>query len=83
MIYLIFTQAGFDDAKKSIVENNTTAWINKGILSDAEIQALSSMSVNINILAKSIDPINEKEIIAAIESIETDNPDTELLVEYQ
>ena len=83
MIYLIFTQAGFDDAKKSIVENNATVWINKGILSDAEIQALSTMSVNINILAKSIDPINEKEIFAAIESIEIDNPDTELLIEYQ
>ncbi len=31
MIYLIFTQAGFDDAKKSVLEDNATVWINNDI----------------------------------------------------
>ncbi|MFW5446529.1 MAG: hypothetical protein ACKE8G_00190 [Methylophagaceae bacterium] len=82
MIYLIFTQAGFEDAKNSVLENNATLWINDGILSDEQLKALSTASVTVNILSTLIEPTNEKAIIAAIESIEIEHPDTELLVEY-
>ncbi|PHS25615.1 MAG: hypothetical protein COA83_05445 [Methylophaga sp.] len=82
MIYLIFTQAGFEDAKQSVLESTATLWLNNGILSEGEIQQLSALGIRINILAKSIDPTNEREIVTAIESIETAYPDTELFVEY-
>jgi hypothetical protein len=82
MIYLIFTQAGFEDAKESVLTNNATLWINDGILSDDQLKALSAAKITVNILEKPVDPANEKAIIAAIESIEIEHPDTELLVEY-
>lgn len=82
MIYLIFTQAGLEDAKQSVFEDKATFWLNSGILSDSEVQQLSALGISINILTEAVDPTNEKQIIAAIESIETECPDTELFVEY-
>ena len=82
MIYLIFTQAGFEDAKSSVLENNATLWINKDILSDQQIKILSTANITINTLATFVDPTNEKAIMAAIESIETEFPNAKLFVEY-
>ncbi|MBL1321155.1 MAG: hypothetical protein COA63_008865 [Methylophaga sp.] len=82
MNYLIFTQAGFEDAQENVLENNATLWINDGILSDKQLKALSSADITINILPILVNPTHEKEIFAAIETIETEYPDTELFVEY-
>ena len=82
MIYLIFTQAGFEDAKSSVLENNATLWINNGILSDEQLKSLSMASITVNMLIPLVDPTNEKAIIAAIESIEKEHPNAKLFVEY-
>ena len=82
MIYLIFTQAGFEDAEDSVLENNAILWINNGILSDQQIKALSTADITINTLTTFVDPTNEKAIMAAIESIETEFPNAKLFVEY-
>ena len=82
MIYLIFTQAGFEDAQESILANNAMLWINEGILLDKQTEILLKAGITVNIFNTLVDPTNEKAIIAAIESIEIAYPDTELFVEY-
>jgi hypothetical protein len=82
MIYLIFSQAGFEDAKQSVFENNATLWVNNDSLTDTQLAGLLAAGIVVNTFKKPVDPTNEKQIIAAIESIETESPDTELFVEY-
>jgi hypothetical protein len=82
MIYLIFTEAGFEEAKESILQDKATLWINDGILSKTQQALLSKNEIAVTVLKSSVNPSNEKDIMAAIESIEIEYPDTEILVEY-
>ncbi len=82
MIYLIFTEAGFEEAKESILQDKATLWINDGILSKTQQALLSTNEIAVTFLKSSVNPSNEKDIMAAIESIEIESPDTEMLVEY-
>ena len=88
MIYLIFTQAGFEDAQESVLANHATLWINQGVLLDKQTEILLKARITVNIFTTLVDPTNEKAIIAAIEGIEgiegieIEYPDTELFVEY-
>ena len=82
MIYLIFTEVGFEEAKESILQNKAALWINRGILSEDQQTLLSENEIAVTILSILVKPSNEKDIIAAIESIEEECPNAEILVEY-
>ncbi len=82
MIYLIFTEIGFEEAKENILQDKAALWVNDGILSKTQQTLLSENEIAVTILKSSVNPSNEKDIIAAIESIEIDYPDAEILVEY-
>ncbi len=82
MIYLIFTEVGFEEAKENILQDKAALWVNDGILSETQHTLLSENEIAVTILKSPVNPSNEKDIIAAIECIEIDYPDTEILVEY-
>lgn len=82
MIYLIFTQDGFAEAKGDILEDKASLWINHDLLSSEQLAELSSHAINISFLPDPINPSNEKAIITALEYVEKQSHNEEILVEY-
>lgn len=82
MIYLIFTQEGFAEAKNDILDDKAELWINNNLLSAEQLTELSAHDIPVSFLPKSINPNDEKAIIAALEYVETKSPKEEILVEY-
>jgi hypothetical protein len=50
MIYLIFTQEGFTEAKNDIFENKADLWINVDLLSPEQLAELSAEGISIYFL---------------------------------
>jgi hypothetical protein len=82
MIYLIFTQEGFAEAKNDILDDKAELWINNDLLSAEQLTELSTHDICVSFLPKSINPDDEKAIITALEYVETKSPKEEILVEY-
>jgi len=82
MIYLIFSQEGFDEAKESLIADKGTLWVNKDFLSDEQVAELTQHNIELNLFAEFVDGSDVKSIDAALKPIEKGIPDTEILVEY-
>jgi len=82
MIYLIFTQEGFAEAKSDILQDKADLWINVDLLSPEQLAELSAHGISIYFLPDPINPNNEKAILTALEYVEQQSPKKEILVEY-
>jgi hypothetical protein len=82
MIYLIFTQEGFAEAKSDILQDKADLWINVDLLSPEQLAELSSHGISIYFLPNHINPNNEKAILTALDYVEQQSPKKEILVEY-
>lgn len=82
MIYLIFSQEGFAEAKESLVADKAILWINQDFLSDEQVAELAQHNIELNLFAEFVDGGNDKSIDAALKPIEKNSPNTEILVEY-
>jgi len=82
MIYLIFTQQGFEEAKNIILEDKATLWVNDGILSNENLAELTTTGISVHTLNDKIDPSDEKSVLLALKHVEQNSPKTEIFVEY-
>lgn len=82
MIYLIFTSEGFVEAKNDILERKAGLWINNALLSAEQLAELNAHDISISFLPNLIDASNEKAIIEALDYVETQSPEEDILVEY-
>ncbi len=82
MIYLIFTQEGFAEAKDDILQDKADLWINVDLLSPEQLAELSTNGISIYFLPDHINPNNEKAILSALDYVEQQSPKKEILVEY-
>lgn len=82
MIYLIFTQEGFAEAKSDILQDKADLWIGVNLLLPEQLAELSAHDINIYFLPIPVDSNDEKAILAALEYVEKQSPDEEILVEY-
>jgi len=82
MIYLIFTQQGFEEAKNIILEDKATLWVNDGILSNENLAKLTTAGISVHTLNDKIDPSDEKSVLVALKHVEQNSPNTEIFVEY-
>lgn len=82
MIYLIFTAEGFDEAKAIILEDQASVWVNDDVLTDTQQTELASENINVNVLPENANPKNEKSVLAALQYVEQQVPNTEIFVEY-
>ncbi|RKZ80488.1 MAG: hypothetical protein DRQ35_02175 [Gammaproteobacteria bacterium] len=82
MIYLIFTQQGFEEAKNIILEDKATLWVNDGILSNENLAELTTTGISVHTLNDKIDPSDEKSVLVALKHVEQNSPNTEIFVEY-
>jgi hypothetical protein len=82
MIYLIFTQEGFAEAKSDILQDKADLWINVDLLSPEQLAELSTNGISIYFLPDHINPNNEKAILTALDYVEQQSPKKEIFVEY-
>jgi hypothetical protein len=82
MIYLIFTQEGFAEAKSDILQDKADLWINVDLLSPEQLAELSANGISIYFLPDHINPNNEKAILTALDYVEQQSPKKEIFVEY-
>ncbi|MDF1589310.1 MAG: hypothetical protein P1P93_09200 [Gammaproteobacteria bacterium] len=82
MIYLVFTQAGFQQAKPLIFEDKATLWINADVLTNEQQTELIQANIDIYTLPDNTDPGNEKSVLAALDHVEKSAPECDIFVEY-
>lgn len=82
MIYLIFTQEGFEEAQATLLEEKATLWVNSDFLSEDQARLLMQGGVDVQHFPEAVDASNEKAILAALKEVETSAPKTEIFVEY-
>jgi hypothetical protein len=82
MIYLIFTQQGFEEVKSIVLEDNATLWVNDDILSNEDLAELTTAGITIYTLTDKFNPSDEKSVLAALKHVEQNSPKTEIFVEY-
>lgn len=82
MIYLVFTQEGFQQAKPLIFEDKATLWINSDVLTQAQQAELSGANILVYTLPDKFDSSNEKSVLAALDYVEKNAPKCEIFVEY-
>jgi hypothetical protein len=81
-IYLVFTQDGFEQAKPLLLDEKAILWINQDVLTPEQQTELLKASISVNTLPQNADPSNEKSVLLALEYVEKQAPDAEILVEY-
>jgi len=82
MIYLVFTEEGFQQAQALILEDKATLWINDGVLTTAQQSELAKANIVVHTLPDKADPSNEKSVLAALDYVEKNVPKCEIFVEY-
>lgn len=82
MIYLIFTEQGFDEAKADILQSKATLWINPDILSVQQQAELAANDIECSILPEFTPVDNEREVIKALQWVEKQSQDKHILVEF-
>lgn len=82
MIYLIFTQEGFEEALPVLLEEKATLWVNNDFLSEEQTSLLTQGGVDVQTFPEEVDASNEKSIVAALKEIEKTAPKNEIFVEY-
>ncbi|MBE0438560.1 MAG: hypothetical protein IBX57_02160 [Gammaproteobacteria bacterium] len=82
MIYLVFTQEGFQQAKPLIFEDKATLWINADVLTNEQQTELIQANIDIYTLPDNADPGNEKSVLAALDHVEKSAAECDIFVEY-
>ncbi|NOQ93625.1 MAG: hypothetical protein GQ547_03195 [Methylophaga sp.] len=82
IIYLIFSQEGFEEAKSSILADKATLWVNANFLSDEQNVELHQAGINVQTFLETVNGSNEKSILQALKPIEEEEPKAEILIEY-
>ena len=82
MIYLIFTQQGFEEAKDLVLTEKATLWVNDDILSNEDLAELTTAGISVHTLNDKIDASDEKSVLIALKHVEQNSPKTEIFVEY-
>lgn len=82
MIYLIFTQEGFAEAKSDLLEDKADLWTNADLLSPEQLAGLKTQDIKVYFLPEPVNPNNEKAILSALDYVEQQSPKKEIFVEY-
>tara|TARA_R110002111_G_scaffold256079_1_gene322852 strand:+ start:228 stop:488 length:261 start_codon:yes stop_codon:yes gene_type:complete len=81
-LYLIFTEAGFAEAKTAVMEEKALLWINPDVLDDTELKELNNAQITVKILDDWVKPGDEKATLTIINQIEKNIKNVSILVEY-
>lgn len=81
-IYVAFTVEGFAQIRSELTENKAMLWHNAGIIPEEDLPTLSASNIPLQELTPSIQPDDDKAILAALTKIELIYPNAEILVEY-
>jgi hypothetical protein len=79
MVLFILTREGYEDVRSLV--STSAVWINRSVLSEAEIAELRSSGVDLSCFTEPIDGLNESEMQYAIDTIAEHHPGQRIWVE--
>ena len=82
IIYLIFSQQGYEEAKQTLFSQQATLWVNHDFLSKKQLAELAQHSIAVHVFPENINGNHDKSIMQALLPIEQQHPNAEILVEY-
>jgi len=82
VIYLIFSFEAFEETKETMLTDKAQLWVNADFFSTSQLGALEQQGLSIHLFSEHVNGSNDKSIIKALELIEKEYPDAEILVEY-
>lgn len=81
--YLVLTRSGYEALRdEGSITETARLWCNTGVVADDERDHWLALGVGVRVLAEPVDPADQAEVVAAIETIEADFPDETVLAEY-
>jgi hypothetical protein len=83
MVIFVLTKVGFSDVSALAKEGNIPLWLNQGVLTQTEIDALRAIGLDVTDFTYKIDPKNEVQISEAIHTISEHHPGERIWVEFQ
>jgi hypothetical protein len=83
MVLFVLTRAGFDDMKPLISAHEASVWINGGVLSADEVNALWNEGLDLTPLSYQIDPYDRAGIVSELEMIQLHHPGHRIWIEMR
>jgi hypothetical protein len=80
MVFFALTRSGYDDIKGCLSQQGAILWVNGGVLTASEIQALRDSGLEVSIFRERID-LNEAALDDAVSLVIDHHPDTTIWLE--
>lgn len=81
MVLIIFTREGLDAFKAEISDDISAIWHNPQLLTEAEQEQFQNQGINCIELPQMIDVDNNKSTLWALEYVEKNSDDQEIMIE--
>lgn len=81
MVLIIFTREGLEALKSEISDDISAIWHNPQLLTETEIDQFKNQDINCVELPQMIDVENNKSTLWALEYVEKNSPDQEIMIE--
>lgn len=82
MVLIIFTREGLEMFQAEVSEDISDIWHNPQLLTEAEIEQFQNQGIDCIELPQMIDVDNNKSTLWALEYVEKNSQDQEIMIEY-
>lgn len=82
MLFLVLSQAGFDELKSIANPQQDHIWLNKGLFTASDISTYNDQGWNMKEFSETIKIDNEQSIVKAVKYLEKKFPQEDIEVEY-
>lgn len=82
MVYLVLTRSGYEELVRQLQRIPSPLWVNKDVLSQAELKSIRSSEVELSDFAYFITPSNIQEVEEAAYTVKEHHPNETVWVEY-
>lgn len=81
MVFLVFTRAGFEQAKRAVSGGQDAIWVNAGVLTEEETRAVRQLGISLTSFTTAIDRSDGERLKSELETIAEHHPGETIWVE--
>jgi len=82
MVYLVLTRNGYDELLRQLQHVPSPLWVNRDVLSQAELSSLRSSGIVVTDFVRPTAPSDIQEVLEAAYTVKEHHPDQGVWVEY-
>ena len=83
MVFFVLSRAGYDELESLVGSSPLPIWVNAGVLSAQEVDALRAKGVDLSCFSDVIDPLSTASICNSIAIISEHHPGQRIWVEHR